>query len=211
MENHSIRGIDVSHHQKTIDWRKVRQDSIHFVFIKSTQGRYFKDPRFHYNLKQARKHGLYVGAYHFYQAGHDPVQQFINFNRNTPADKLHFPPVIDLEYDHNSSLKQPGNKKKFVADLKILNRLIKQHYGVEPIFYTNPRFYRKLLKGHFTNKIWICDLGNWKIDCLRSDQWIFRQYSHRGIISGVNGHVDMNFFQGTREEFSAFIQDKAIQ
>jgi len=177
-----------------------------FVFIKSTQGRYFRDPKFRYNLANARRHGLLTGAYHYFQATHDPHLQFANFKRNTPREQLDFPPVIDLEYDHNESLKLTENKAKFLEDLAILNRLMREHYGIEPIFYTNPQFYRKLLKGHFKNKLWICDLGNWKIGCVSPEQWVFRQYSHRGRIKGIQGRVDLNFFNGNKTQFSAFVQ-----
>ena len=32
------RGIDVSRHQKTIDWEKVAADNVQFVYIKATEG-----------------------------------------------------------------------------------------------------------------------------------------------------------------------------
>ncbi|MEL6824313.1 MAG: GH25 family lysozyme, partial [Calditrichota bacterium] len=34
----SIEGIDVSHHQGEINWSAVKGDSIHFVFMKATEG-----------------------------------------------------------------------------------------------------------------------------------------------------------------------------
>lgn len=32
------KGIDVSHHQKQIDWQKVADDKVDFVYIKATEG-----------------------------------------------------------------------------------------------------------------------------------------------------------------------------
>jgi len=33
-----LRGIDVSHHQKRIDWETVAEHNIHFVWIKASEG-----------------------------------------------------------------------------------------------------------------------------------------------------------------------------
>src|SRR5690349_2704594 len=61
-----VRGIDVSHHQNEIDWRKVAHDDVSFAFIKATEGGDHRDTRFATNWKEAQAAGLKVGAYHFF-------------------------------------------------------------------------------------------------------------------------------------------------
>ena len=79
MEPHSIKGIDVSHHQNNVEWEKVKKSGISFAFIKATEGAWFKDSKFNTNINQAKKNGIYVGAYHYYKPKINPYLQFENY------------------------------------------------------------------------------------------------------------------------------------
>ncbi|GAF06834.1 glycosyl hydrolase [Paenibacillus pini JCM 16418] len=59
----NAQGIDVSHWQGTIDWKKVAAAGISFVFIKATQNSI--DNNFLDYVKGAKAAGLLVGAYHY--------------------------------------------------------------------------------------------------------------------------------------------------
>jgi lysozyme len=49
-----VRGIDVSHHQDTIDWKMLTEnENISFVYIKATEGTSWEDPLYEYNIKEA--------------------------------------------------------------------------------------------------------------------------------------------------------------
>ncbi|MBO6243777.1 MAG: hypothetical protein J6O41_04335 [Clostridia bacterium] len=61
-------GIDVSNWQGYIDYGKVKQAGIEVVYIKSSEGRTFRDPYFQYNYENAKANGLKVGFYHFLTA-----------------------------------------------------------------------------------------------------------------------------------------------
>jgi lysozyme len=201
MESHSIKGIDVSHHQKVIDWKKVKESGITFAFIKATESNWFKDSLFNYNSTEAKKNGIYIGVYHYYKPKKDPYKQFQNYKNSVPKELINFPPVIDLEYLYNDELLNPKNKKDFVRDVKILSDLMTKHYGVKPIFYTTKGFYHNLIENEFDNEIWICYLEKNEVSFLKPNQWNFRQYSFSGRINGINKNVDLNFFKGSKEEF----------
>src|SRR5687768_1484289 len=64
-ERYPIRGIDVSHHQGAVDWKKVEAAGIDFAYIKATEGRDHRDPRFDANWRAAEG-ALARGAYHFF-------------------------------------------------------------------------------------------------------------------------------------------------
>lgn len=73
-------GIDVSHHQGQIDWRRVRQDGISFTYVKATEGGDWTDPRFEMNWRGAGEAGLRRGAYHFFtlcRAGEAQAKHFL--------------------------------------------------------------------------------------------------------------------------------------
>src|SRR3954469_22613633 len=58
------RGIDVSHHQGTINWDAVAGDGVEFAWMKATEGATFRDASFARNWHQAGAAGLARGAYH---------------------------------------------------------------------------------------------------------------------------------------------------
>ena len=69
-----IQGIDVSHHQGSVDWEAVSNDpgNMRFGIAKATEGADFLDPRFMENMSKIRELNeregrivLYPGAYHF--------------------------------------------------------------------------------------------------------------------------------------------------
>lgn len=69
-----LQGIDVSHHQGSVDWEAVSNDpgNMRFGIAKATEGADYLDPRFKENMGKIRdlnqREGrivLYPGAYHF--------------------------------------------------------------------------------------------------------------------------------------------------
>ena len=69
----SVLGIDVSDHQKEIDWQQVADAGFEFAMIRIgyrgyTSGGLYEDAQAKTNLREARAAGLKVGAYFFSQA-----------------------------------------------------------------------------------------------------------------------------------------------
>ena len=63
----TLHGIDISHHQGTINWSEAAKDTkVGYVYIKATEGRDHVDDTYAFNVREARRNGLKVGAYHFY-------------------------------------------------------------------------------------------------------------------------------------------------
>jgi lysozyme len=54
-----VWGVDVSHHQGAVDWRRVAQvPHIRFAYVKATEGGDWVDPRLESNWKAARAAGF---------------------------------------------------------------------------------------------------------------------------------------------------------
>jgi lysozyme len=205
VSEYSVRGIDVSHYQGKINWEKVSSENVKFVFIKSTQGSYYKDKTYRYNSSKAKENNLLVGPYHYYIAKDDPVLQFNNFVKNTPKNSFNLPPVIDIEYVSNAQLHQSKNHDEFLKNFKKFEMLVSEYYGTKPILYTSGDFYLKILKNNFTNKLWICDFGSKKIWYLGKDEFLFWQFSNRGKVNGIPTNVDLNVFNGDMEDLKKII------
>ena len=58
-------GIDVSHHQGTIDWKKVKKAGVDFAMIRAGYGKTEaqKDAMFEKNYAGCKENGVPVGAY----------------------------------------------------------------------------------------------------------------------------------------------------
>ena len=63
--------IDLSHHQRAINWQTVRDAGIVAVIHKATEGATFRDPAYVERREAARAAGLLWGSYHY--AGTAPV------------------------------------------------------------------------------------------------------------------------------------------
>ncbi len=103
-----LRGIDVSHHQGTIDWPEVAEDDVAFAFIKVSEGGDHRDTQFVRNIAEATKVGIPVGAYHFFTFCRPGADQANNFIDAVAGRRLALPPVMDLEFTGNCSRRPSG-------------------------------------------------------------------------------------------------------
>ncbi len=187
-----VRGIDVSRHQGEIDWKKIKEEGISFVFIKATEGGDYKDPAFNRNWKGASNAGLLKGAYHFFTFCKSGIEQSQNFINTVPFDYDSLPPVVDFEFDGNCE--KPPEKAMVVKELLIFIREVKEKYKKLPIIYVTYDSYNRFLRGEVLDcYIWIRDI--FSTPAIREDKkWTFWQHSSHDRIKGINGPVDLNVF-----------------
>ena len=197
LKNHpnSVVGIDVSQYQGKIDWSEVDSignlRKIEFVFIRATMGNNKVDRRFNQNWREAKDHNFMRGAYHYYRPNENSLEQAKNFIDAVSLEKGDFPPVLDIE-------EIPSQQS--VDSLKIgLRRwlvAVEKHYKVRPIIYSGERYYTDFLRDEFKGYIfWIANY-NFFVENIK-DEWTFWQFTDKGTVSGINGDVDVNIYNGT--------------
>jgi lysozyme len=231
VRNEGIFGIDVSHYQDTIDWERIANQGIRFVYIKATQGEEYYDPIFERNWKgAARIEGedplLHRGAYHFMTAKGSAelqAQNFLSTVGTVEANDL--PPCLDLEWDWLSNdqkyvLDPRGHKVDQWAALssaEIVERVSKwlgivQHAtGKKPIVYTARSWWldrigtSRLLSGY---SFWIADftsksLGRERPSVPEELSWSLWQLTDRGILrnGAIKTPVDTTVFNSTAAAF----------
>ncbi|WP_291093980.1 MULTISPECIES: GH25 family lysozyme [unclassified Empedobacter] len=203
-KKYPIQGIDVSNHQNLIEWEKIDKTKIHFVYIKATEGGDFKDKRFDYNWKNAKKNRFFVGAYHFFTFCKTGEEQANNFIETVPIEQNNLPPVIDLEYGGNCKLVK--SKNELISEIKIFENIIHSHYNKKPILYVTEEFYNDYLIGQFEeNMIWFRDI--YKKPTIKDNRhWDFWQFANRAHIKGINTYVDLNVFNGNQEDFNKLVE-----
>lgn len=194
----AVHGIDVSHHQGSIDWRALslaRQGRfpIQFVFMKASEGGDYGDKEFCANFDSARAHGFIRGAYHFYNPKTDPIRQADFFIRSVDLHAGDLPPVLDIE-------KRGDDERKLRHDLKVWLDRVEQHYRVKPILYTSYKFKTRYLNDSVFNSYpyWI---AHYYVDSVEyNGAWKFWQHTDVGILPGIREKVDLNIFNGSLEE-----------
>ena len=185
------KGIDVSEHNGTINWEKVKNAGINFVIIRlgwvGNKNNHTIDKKFEENYNNAKSAGLKVGVYVYsYVETSETMQSAINWVQSKLNGKtLDYPVFLDVEDAQISSL-----------DKDTLTTLCKQFCeritGFETGVYANLNW--------FTNKLNVNDLINYKIwlaqwasdysKNFKVDMW---QYSSKGSVNGITGNVDMNY------------------
>lgn len=143
--NYSIHGIDVSHHQGTVNWEKVATASdangarVQFVFVKATQGKSHLDRKFRHNFRKAQQYGLVRGAYHYFSPGISGDLQAHHFIKNVPLEKGDLPPVLDVEV--LGRLKPATLRREVLEWLELMEK----RFGTPPIIYTYLTFKKNYL------------------------------------------------------------------
>jgi lysozyme len=135
-------GVDVSHHDN-VDWRRVGDTPITFVFVRATQGTKFRDARFATHWKGAGDAHIARGAYHFFIADQDGAEQANNFLavlRSAGADTPELPAALALE-------EVPRNTRTAVDNFTFVKRVhawldrVEAGTKKKPIIYTNRSFW----------------------------------------------------------------------
>lgn len=195
---YTINGIDVSHHQGSINWEMVKNMkdnnvSLKFAFIKATEGTGFIDKRFKENWKNSKTNELVRGAYHYFRPNEKGELQANHFIRNVKLEKGDFPPVIDIEELGNVS------PKRLMEGVLKCAKKMEEHYGKKPIIYTYHDFYKNNFDTTFNSyPLWI---AHYYKETPSNKMWEFWQHNDNGRVSGINYPVDFNVFSGDSVAF----------
>jgi lysozyme len=197
-----ILGVDISHHQGSIDWNELKKDTlVQFVFMKATEGGDFKDTKFQYNWKEAKRVGIRRGAYHFYSFCRTGQMQAQNFIASVPYDTNALPPVIDLEF--LGSCKNRPSLDEAIREIKACLQALENHYHKKPVLYTTYDFYETYLQHDLLDyDLWIRDVYGEPTHQTRA--WTFWQFSNTGFRKGIKGKIDLNAFVGNISEFEKY-------
>ncbi|MCF0220359.1 MAG: hypothetical protein HUK14_11310 [Muribaculaceae bacterium] len=199
-----VRGADISAHNGIVDFEALRNDSLDFVILKATEGATFKDKNFVNNYRRARRAGLKVGAYHFFRFDTPGRLQALNLLHSVRDHQPDLPLVIDIE---------EANNPKYIDTDTVLARLATMVKTLKDnnhrvVIYTNKKGIARFFPNGLTDStmLWISTFTEPHL----ADRypWHLWQFTHRGSANGVSGAVDLNTFNGTREEFALWLEDR---
>lgn len=194
-------GIDVDLYQGDIDWKGVNASGISFAFAKATEGA-TSDPRFAQNWSGMKEAGVTRGAYHFYDSSELPEAQAQLFIDTVTLESGDLAPMVDIESVGGAGAASPT----IAPDLRKYLELIEQHFGVEPIIYTNASFWDENMDDSFGEyPLWVADYGASSPQLPSGwDHWVFWQHSESGSVPGISGAVDLDYFNRSLGELSDY-------
>lgn len=211
-EKYEIRGVDVSEYQGEVDWDRIKDQGISFAFIKATEGSKSKDKYFDRNFEKIKNMDMLLGVYHFFSfetEGEQQAQNYINTVGYVENDDSIFIPIIDVEY-YSYYKKAKPYKEWVIKELQTMLDDLENTYRIKPMIYTTMEFYADYIDGNFSGyDIWIRDIVT--KPSLENRDWKFWQYTGKGKLDGYSGEekfIDLNVFNGTKEDFDSFVESK---
>ena len=205
----SLKGIDISNHQRGLDLSKIDCD---FVIIKATEGKSYVDPSCDTFFQQALSLGKKLGVYHFANNSDNTAQQEADwFIQNTRGYIGKAIPVLDWEDNITDNIPWA---------LEWLQR-VEEAYGCKPMIYmsesvVNRHDWSSVVAGNYG--LWVAkyrdynpdynydmsDAGNmpsikyWSTIAL----W---QWTSTGRLNGWNGNLDLDVFYGDTTAWDKYL------
>lgn len=195
----SVLGIDVSQHQRDIDWPAVRAAGVEFVMIRVgfrgyKTGRLDIDDYAQINYEGAKAAGLQVGAY-FYSQALTPEEAREEAEFALAAMKgweLDLPMVFDWEYVSSEARTGDVSAIDLTACTRAFCETVEKA-GYDAMLYFNQSQGRDLLKLPELTEygFWLAMYKEEMTYPHRVDMW---QYTCEGSVPGIRGHVDINLY-----------------
>ena len=191
-------GIDVSTHQKDIDWQAVAADGVEFAILRLghrgyTEGGLFLDQTFRQNLRGALDAGLEVGVYFFSQAvtpeEAEEEADYILSELNGQA--LALPVAFDWESIPGDTARTDGLDGEMMTRCAAAFCKRIKDAGYRPAVYFNQTqgYMRYDLRDLTDYDLWLAEYDPAPEFYSHFDLW---QYSDTGRVDGIQGNVDLD-------------------
>lgn len=187
----TIKGIDISHWNRVLDFDKVKEDNVDFCIIKaggSDKG-FYTDSQFENNYRRAKLAHLDVGCYYFVGSGfisaEDGLEDAKRFHKIILGKSFEFPICLDIETT------SPKYKEgATAASIAFCDYLEKQGYYVSIYASDISGFKEKLVLDKLEKyDKWVARYGKKPEYVKNYGIW---QKSSTGKVKGIEGNVDLD-------------------
>jgi len=200
-------GIDIAHHQGTVDFGALEAAGCGFVIVKATEGQTYIDPKLDEYSKGLQGRGMVVGFYHFARVDTDELNP-----RDAELEAQHFAQVVA---DHWDSAAIPWLDAEVNGSLDSSHERFAERnaaWAVDWIAAAEAQL--KRTPGVYTGRdswqirwnntaelakvpLWQADHGKrpWgKPEAMRVEGWrpLIHQISGRARVPGITTNVDLN-------------------
>lgn len=179
--------VDISHHNATPDWQKLKAGGTLGVILKATEGASYVDPTFQRRWAAAKDNGLLRSAYHFLRPGNmdEQMSRFIDVVNPSASERL----CIDYE-DPEVPFSDLERAAKYLLDAGIQttvygsNILVNACKGKTSAILSNTSLWQARYSSNepMVPSIW--------------PTWSLWQFTEKAKVSGINGAIDGNHWNG---------------
>ena len=205
----SLKGIDISNHQRGLDLSKIDCD---FVIIKATEGKSYVDPSCDTFFQKALSLGKKLGIYHFANNSDNTAKQEADwFIQNTRGYIGKAIPVLDWEDNVTDNVPWA---------LEWLQR-VEEAYGCKPMIYMSESVVNRHDWSSVANAnygIWVAkyrdNLPDYNYDMSKAGNmpsikyWstmALWQWTSTGRLNGWNGNLDCDVFYGDAAAWDKYV------
>jgi GH25 family lysozyme M1 (1,4-beta-N-acetylmuramidase) len=200
----TVRGVDVSAYETSVDWAAAKASGIEFGFIRATDGTGYRDPRFAAYWAAARAAGVIRGAYQFFRPAEDPIAQAeLLLSLMGPHVDGDLPPALDVETSGGLA------PDAVAAAVQAWVDHVAEAIGRPPIIYAGYYSWPTLTGGAnlTASPLWHAQYTTAPCPNIAAPwtAWRFWQYSSTGVVPGLVGEAsDLDVFDGSLDELRAF-------
>lgn len=210
------KGIDVSQHQGSIDWQKVKNAGTDYAIIRCGYGndetnqddKYWKT-----NADACVQNGIPFGTYIYSYAENTEMaeSEANHVLRLVKGYKMKYPIYYDLE--DQSILDATESDPKKIAEIAETFCNIIESAGYEVAIYANTNWFNNYLTDSRFDS-WGKWVAQYNDSCTYGGKYTMWQCSSTGQVDGISGNVDLNIDYGTVPEeatlgvsYQAHVQD----
>lgn len=201
-------GIDVARYQGTIDWAQVAASGIDFAMVRvgyrmDKSREIVADSNARYNMQEAQKNGIKLGAYFFSTAvNEEEAKAEADWTADYIAQyQITYPVAFDCEGFERESSAQYGLSTTQRTDIAIafLNRIYER--GYTPMFYSSMHEMTGDAKWETSRieksyRIWVSQYPSAPYPQTEKSSYqgvhAMWQYTNRGTVAGISQPVDVN-------------------
>lgn len=187
----TYNGVDLSVHNGTADFAKVKASGYSFAILREGYGDEVsypsqKDSRFESNYKNAKAAGLHVGAYHYLYAttAEGARREAQGFLANLKGKSFDMPVALDIEERSQYNLSRGTVEAIVKAFMDVCEQA-----GYYCLLYSYESFLTAKFSAAFRSRydIWCANVSR-----TPAITYGIHQYSFTGQVSGISGRVDLN-------------------
>ena len=190
--NATRTGIDVSHHNGTIDWEKVKDSGVDFVIIRCGYGKDEKgqdDKPWSRNVSECERLGIPFGVYLYSyakdtQSAQSEAQHVL---RLINGHRLTYPVYYDMEDDSTLGSDFASIATTFCNAMKNAGYPVGVYASLS---WWNNYLTDSCFEGWYR---WVAQYNN---SCQYKGNYAMWQYTSKGSVSGITTDVDMNYLIG---------------
>lgn len=199
-EKISHLGVDLSYHNKNIDWDALSDSPVEFVMLRCayrgySEGGIVEDEKFREYAQAALEHGLKLGVYFFTQAinEEEAIAEAKHTIKLIEEYDISYPVAIDTEYidDENARTNVAELTPEELSNICIAFCETIKEAGYYPMVYASENWFRRKLD---TAKL--AEYDFWAPQYLDTNDFLFDftiwQYTDDGSAPGVEGPCDLN-------------------